>query len=95
VERRQDAVTRMALAYARFMAGGSAPGVLSTEVRAVLATGIVEPRVLLQAGLILGDGAPVSEDARKLLERALDSGPGLLPSEQKRARDALATRPVP
>jgi tetratricopeptide (TPR) repeat protein len=95
VERRQDAVTRMALAYARFMAGGSAPGVLSTEVRAVLATGIVEPRVLLQAGLILGDGAPVSEDARKLLERALASGPGLLPSEQKRARDALAKRPVP
>jgi tetratricopeptide (TPR) repeat protein len=89
---RQDAVTRMALAYARFMAGGDTAS-LRAEVDSVLATGIVEPRVLLQGGLILGDENPVPADARDLLERALDSGPGLLPSEQKRARVTLARSP--
>lgn len=68
---RQDAVTRMARAYARFRAGQDA----AAEARAALATGIVEPRVLLQGGLILDDPA--------LLARAAASGPGLLPSERR------------
>jgi Tfp pilus assembly protein PilF len=70
-KQRQDATTRMARAYARFRAGQDA----ADEARAALATGIVEPRVLLQGGLILKDPA--------LLARALASGPGLLPSERK------------
>lgn len=90
---RQDAVTRMALAWARHRSGpaeGPAAEGLTAEVADVLATGIVEPRVLLQAGLILIDVAPASPEARNLLHRALKSGPGLLPSEQKRAREALS-----
>lgn len=71
---RQDAVTQMALAYARFRAGEDA----SADARSALATGIVEPRVLLQGGLILNDPA--------LLARAAASGPGLLPSERKLLR---------
>jgi tetratricopeptide (TPR) repeat protein len=67
---RQDAVTRMALAYARHRAGQDT----TQEARSVLETGIIEPRTLLQAGLILGD--------RALLDQALSMGPGLLPSER-------------
>ncbi len=94
LDNRKDAVTLMALAYARFRSGAD-HRVCGAEARSVLATGIVEPRVLLQAGLIVGDTVPVSKEARDLLERALDSGPGLLPSERKRAEVTLARSPVP
>lgn len=73
---RQDAMTQMALAYARFRAGQPASDPRAEEqARAALATGIAEPRVLLLGGLILGDDA--------LVTRALATGPGLLPSERK------------
>lgn len=94
VEARKDAVTLVALAYARFRSG-SDHRICGAQARSVLATGIVEPRVLLQAGLILGDDVPVSKEARDLLERALDSGPGLLPSERKLAEVALNRPPTP
>ena len=73
---RQDAVTTIALAYARSRAGEGGPE-LEAAVREALATGIIEPRTLLHAGWILGD--------RTLVERALSMGPGLLPSERARA----------
>jgi len=93
VETRRDAVTLMALAYARFRSG-SDHVICAAQARSVLATGIVEPRVLLQAGLILGATVPISDDARALLGRALDSGPGLLPSEQAMARAAMDAKAV-
>jgi tetratricopeptide (TPR) repeat protein len=74
---RQDAVTHMAHAYAAFRAGQDA----EAEARAALVTGIIEPRVLLEGGLLLGDAA--------LLRRALGMGPGLLPSERAQAEAAL------
>lgn len=70
---RQDAATQMARAYVGFRLGQDT----AAEARAALATGIVEPRVLLQGGLILKD--------RALLDRALAMGPGLLPSERRMA----------
>lgn len=82
---RHDAVTRMALAWARHRSrpgGADVAPEIAAEVAEILATGIVEPRVLLQAGLI--------QMNTSLLQRALDSGPGLLPSEQKRAQEALS-----
>ena len=69
---RHDAVTRVALAAARHRLGQD----VREELRAALATGISEPRTLLQAGLILNDLA--------LLQRAAAMGPGLLPSERAR-----------
>jgi tetratricopeptide (TPR) repeat protein len=74
---RKDPVTRMARAYAAFRLGHD----VRDEALAVIATGIPEPRVLLQGGLILGDPA--------LLGRAAASGPGLLPSERRQI-EALA-----
>lgn len=74
---RQDAVTHMAHAYASFRGGKDA----GDEARAALATGIIEPRTLLEGGLVLHDPA--------LLQRALAMGPGLLPSERKKAEAAL------
>lgn len=85
LKNRQDAVTRMALAYARFTTAGPAQ---DAEVNAILATGIVEPRALLQAGLVLRQSSPAA--AKTLLDRALKSGPGLLPSEQAQARASQA-----
>jgi tetratricopeptide (TPR) repeat protein len=70
---RHDATTRMALAWARWKAGGE----VAEEARSALATGIVEPRVLLQAAEILRDPA--------LAAKAAAMGPGLLPSEHRRA----------
>ncbi|MFZ5478949.1 MAG: tetratricopeptide repeat protein [Myxococcota bacterium] len=64
---RKDAMTRLALAYARHKLGED----VKEEARAALATGIVEPRALLFGGLILGDTSGVS------------LGPGLLPSEAR------------
>jgi tetratricopeptide (TPR) repeat protein len=69
---RQDATTRMARAWAAQGAGDTSIDV-STEARAALATGIVEPRVLLIGARVLGDDT--------LRQRALAMGPGLLPSE--------------
>lgn len=71
---RQDATTHMAHAYALYAA--NLPGA-EPEARAALATGIVEPRVLLQAGQILEDPA--------LLVRARSFGPGLTKIERARA----------
>lgn len=70
LESRGDAVARIALAYAAFRAGEDR----SEEIRAAVATGVAEPRALLQAGLALDDPA--------LVARALASGAGLLPSER-------------
>lgn len=67
---RQDAATHMAHAYAVMRTGGDG----TAEANAALATGIVEPRVLWQGGLVLGDAA--------LVARAMAMGPGLLPSER-------------
>ncbi len=78
---RQDAVTHMAHAYAVYRSGGDG----SAEAREALATGCPDPRVLLQGGLVLGD--------RALVERALASGPGLLPSERTLADAALRSQP--
>ncbi len=78
---RQDATTRMAHAYAGARVRSNDPRDVE-EARAALATGIVEPRVLLQGGLVLQD--PL------LLARALASGPGLLPSERLQAQFARA-----
>ncbi len=66
---REDAVTRMALAYARFRTGLDT----STEAREVLASGILEPETLWQGAQVLGDPA--------LLLQAKSMGPGLLPSQ--------------
>jgi hypothetical protein len=71
---RQDATTRMARAYAAWRASDTSIDV-SAEARAALATGSVEPRVLLYGGRILGDDA--------LIARAIAMGPGLLPSERR------------
>ena len=76
---RQDAVTHVAHAYASFRAGATADA--AAEARAALGTGIIEPRTLLQGGLLLQDPA--------LLKQALAMGPGLLPSERRQAEDAL------
>lgn len=75
---RQDATTRMVDAWVRYRAGEDA----APLAREALATGIPEPRVLFEGGLVLGDAA--------VLERALAMGPGLLPSERRRAQEALA-----
>lgn len=80
LQARQDAVTRAAWCWARALAGEPAQA-LEAELRAALATGTVEPRVLLHAGLVLRDA--------ELLRRALASGPGLWPDEQALAREAL------
>ena len=69
---RHDAVTRIALAAARAHLGQDT----RAELQAALATGINEPRALLQAGLILND--------LSLMQRAAAMGPGLLPSERAR-----------
>lgn len=71
---RQDPVTRMALAYARFQADPGVRDALRPEAESILGIGLAEPRVLFQAGLLLSDPA--------LLARALAAGPGLLPSER-------------
>lgn len=81
LDARQDAVTHMAHAWATYRAGRDG----TEEARAALATGNIEPRLLLQGGLLLGDPA--------LLRRALAMGPGLLPSERQRAEAALTPRP--
>jgi hypothetical protein len=70
---RQDATTRMARAWAAQGAADTSLDV-SVEARAALATGIVEPRVLLIGARILGDDT--------LRQRALAMGPGRLPSER-------------
>jgi tetratricopeptide (TPR) repeat protein len=82
---RQDATTHMIHAYALFRAGPANAATATDEANAALATGIVEPRVLLQGGIILRH--------RHLLERALSMGPGLLPSERALAEATLATLP--
>lgn len=74
---RQDAVTRVAHAYAAFYAGKDA----TAELKVALETGILDPRALFQAGVITKDPA--------LLKRALAMGPGLLPSERAAAEAAL------
>jgi hypothetical protein len=71
---RQDAVTRMARAYAAWRAHDTTIDA-AAEARAALATGCVEPRVLLFGGRILQDDA--------LIAKAIGMGPGLLPSERK------------
>lgn len=70
LEDRQDATTKMAWAYATHLAGGEAEAV----AREALATGIIEPEVLLQASVVLDDP--------ELRARALAMGPGLLPSQR-------------
>jgi tetratricopeptide (TPR) repeat protein len=72
---REDAQTLLAWAYAAHRAGRDARDV----ARRAIDTGILEPRALLHGGIVLGDAA--------LLDRAIASGPGLLPSER-----ALAER---
>lgn len=79
---RQDAVTHMAHAWATSLAGMDG----TQEAKDALATGCVEPRVLLEGGLILHD--------RALLTRALSMGPGLLPSEKAEAQAAVASLPA-
>lgn len=76
---RQDAPTRVARAFVAQQARGEDP---RAEVLAALDTGTLEPRALLQAGTMLLD--------RALLQRALDMGPGLLPSERLQAMSALS-----
>lgn len=78
LRQRQDGLTRAALLRARAALGED----VGAAYRALLAEGSIEPRVLLWGGELLGDPA--------LLQRALDMGPGLLPSEQASARAALA-----
>lgn len=82
---RQDATTRMSRAWAAFhlQRGGGSPALdPAAEATAALATGIPEPRVLLEGGLILGDPEP--------LKRALARPCGLLPSEAREAEAAIA-----
>ncbi len=82
---RQDATTRMSRAWAAFhlQRGGGSPALdPAAEARAALATGIPEPRVLLEGGLILEDPEP--------LKRALARPCGLLPSEAREAEAAIA-----
>jgi len=77
---RQDAMTKMCHAYARFKLGQDA----EDEARAALASGTRDPNIQLLGGLILGDPGP--------LRAALDLGPGLLPSERARAEAALSAQ---
>lgn len=77
-EAREDAATLLAWAYAAHRAGQDAKDV----ARAAIATGTLEPRSLLQGGIVLADEA--------LLERALTTGPGLLPAERALAERELA-----
>ncbi len=72
-ESREDAATLLAWAYAAHRTGQDA----TTVARAAIATGTLEPRSLLQGGVVLRDIA--------LLDRALATGPGLLPSERAMA----------
>ncbi len=78
---REDAQTLLAWAYASERAGADATDV----ARAAIATGTLEPRALLHAGLVLRE--------RALLARALATGPGLLPSERAAALSAMAALP--
>lgn len=78
---RGDAPTRIARAYVASLQGEDT----RAEVTEALRSGTREPVALLQAGLVLDD--PL------LLRRALDAGPGLLPSERARALAALGERP--
>lgn len=75
---RQDAHTMAARAWIGSRGGADT----SADARAALATGSLDPEVLLLAGLVLRD--PVA------LKRALAAGPGLLPSQRRRAEEALA-----
>ncbi len=81
---RQDAATLAALAWAERETGRDG----APHAEAAKATGTIDPRTLLFIGLTL--------DQAEILERALGSGPGLLPSEVALAKAALATRePLP
>ena len=78
LQNRQDALTKMCHAYARFRLGQDA----ADEARAALATGTRDPQVLMMGGLVLHDPGP--------LNAALTLGPGLLPSERARVQAALS-----
>jgi tetratricopeptide (TPR) repeat protein len=71
---RQDATTRLARAYAAWLAHDAKIDAVA-EAKGALATGVIEPRVLRMGGLVLGDPS--------LHDRAEAMGPGLLPSERR------------
>lgn len=75
---RRDAMTRLARAWAASRLGAD----VGEEVRAALATGCSDPLGLLLAAEALGSA--------ELAARALAAAPGLLPSEQVRARRIVA-----
>ncbi len=84
LRQRQDAQTRMLGLWARraeVVPTAAAQAEIEREAREILATGAIDPRVLLAGGLILAD--------QRLLERALATGAGLWPSERRLATQAL------
>lgn len=75
---RQDAITRVAYAWAAHQAGGDGAAIANEA----LASGVRDPETLLRAGMVLGKA--------DLVRDALRLGPGLLPPQAEAARAWLA-----